>query len=151
MQERVGLIDVKATLVELAGLRAGASPQGRSLVPALRGEPLSTRPYFAAVAHGEAPPAEIQGKFYKPYDLGYDVAAYEGSLKILVGPGGITAFDVDADPGELAPLPQDRATKRWEELAARAIELRLKTDSAPLEADLTPEEKAGLRALGYFD
>jgi arylsulfatase A-like enzyme len=151
--DRVGLIDIAPTLLDLAGLPPLANVAGRSLVPALRDQPLPPAPYFASTQfvpskEGGAP-GEVDPR--KPYE----VAVYEGDLKLMHGDAGTALFDLSQDPKELSPLPESSRPDAYERLSVLALEhhRELKgtaTDAAP--AHEIPDEVAeGLRALGYTD
>jgi len=152
ISERVGLIDLTPTLLELAGLPALPNVSGRSLVPALRGDTLSPGRYYAStkvVASNKArAPVEIDPR--KPYEI----AIYEGDLKLMHGDAGTALFDLSRDPFEQSPLPVSTRGNAYERLFALVQdhfgEEGTSADVAPSK-DFPEEVLEGLRALGYTD
>jgi len=143
VDERVGLIDLTPTLLELAGLRVPENVQGRSLVPALRGDALGERMYISEI---RAPFKGKQGYHNPPP---YTLAAFEGRFKLMASKDGGVLYDLEADPGELAPLRRGDAPERYDRLSKLVRDY-----DATTRADATPEELPrevieGLRALGY--
>jgi arylsulfatase A-like enzyme len=96
----VGLVDVAPTLLDLLGVEPPASFLGRSLAPALRGEPLPPRPLYAELlpTPGWEPPARA-------------LVTGDGREKIIVSESnGLEVFDLAADPDERINLARrDRA------------------------------------------
>jgi choline-sulfatase len=98
----VMLIDVAPTLLELMGVPAPASFQGRSLAPALAGQPLPPRD-----VHAELLP-------YPNFDVSIDMLVLgDGSAKILRNATDdiVEVFDLNADPGEQKNLVADPTKK----------------------------------------
>jgi arylsulfatase A-like enzyme len=87
VEERVGLVDLGPTILDLFGVPSPPSMRGRSLVPLLAGrdEPLE-RPLFA------------EGRLRRAY--------YDGDLKVIEDERRkvVEAYDLAADPGELTNL-----------------------------------------------
>jgi len=150
VHERVGLIDLHPTLLELAGLPIPDATEGRSLAPALRGEPLGTRPYFAEIRSKPGPQPREQS-FFAVGPPPYEVAAFRDRFKFLVGSDGSALFDLEADPGETRPLDRTQAAEAYDGLARLAR--RYAVEEPPTETSQPiPESVAeGLRALGYAD
>jgi arylsulfatase A-like enzyme len=136
-----GLVDVAPTLLDLAGLPAGA--EGVALGPALR---------------GERPPADRL--LY--CDVGHEVGVYrsDGFLRVLGTQG---AWERDA--GAKAPAPIQALPFRWNEDGSWSVH-----DETPTPADAaavrryvgrtvpmhhvaapTDAERELLRALGYLE
>ncbi|MBI4952193.1 MAG: sulfatase [Myxococcales bacterium] len=94
--ERVGLVDLAPTLLELFGQPVPAELAGVSLLPAWRGQPLALRPPLAA-----------EGRMRRAYWRG-ELKAVEDARR-----GTLEVYDLDADPGELDNL--------WDRDRARAL------------------------------
>jgi arylsulfatase A-like enzyme len=137
----VSLVDVLPTALELLGLPVPEGLQGRSLVPALRGEALAPRPALAelrlyAGQHGES--LELDG------------------WKLVRGRGreAPQLFDVRSDPGD----ERDVAAEHPEVVARLAGLLEAAVREAEAggptvraTAPLGAEELRSLRELGYIE
>ena len=115
------------------------------------------RAYFATTTRRKRPIREttgsmrgkLRGKIRPPFP--YDVAAYEGSLKIMLGEDESIGFDIAADPLELSPIAREERTAAWDRLAEQALLYRFES-AEPNPAEEIPADVAeGLRALGYLD
>ena len=143
----VSLADVTPTLRELCrlsppdGASFGASQDGRSLVPLLRGERLPARP---ALSHGSRPSGAGERIFRALRGRRIKFMREEGAAGRL--------FDLDADPGErsdlAASLASDAATQAGYlyTLVTALKSLRGEAGSAAL----SPELRKSLEALGYL-
>jgi arylsulfatase A-like enzyme/Flp pilus assembly protein TadD len=135
--QRVGLVDVMPTVLELLGIVSAADLDGRTLVPLLRGK--STK---------GAGGYEMESWFPQ---LAYGWAPLRGFVRdelVLVDAPRPELYDLRADPAEQHNLwPQHAAG------AAMMETLRRRTAGgapAPVEADpQTAERLMELRALGY--
>jgi arylsulfatase A-like enzyme len=155
VDERVGLVDLTPTVLELAGIPAPAGLQGRSLVPALHGDALPPRPYFSQ--HLSNPRAGLTPLERRVVDAAkkkldpsrYDTTVYEGSLKMMDGSSGTVLFDVAADPDEASPvLASDRPAEHGR-LKSLIAERRSLSSGTP-EAEPVPDDVIeALRVLGY--
>jgi arylsulfatase A-like enzyme len=144
----VSLLDLAPTLLELAGLAAPPSFRGRSLAPALRGEPLEERPLVAELVQTHAE-EDVRQR--------HVLAVRDGSRKLLVRTDGVVeGFDLAADPGERRPLPT-RPGELDALLGRAGLGLAGDFDAdaylgaagdAPVP---TPEMLEALRQLGYLD
>lgn len=103
----VGLVDLAPTIAALFGVPAPSTWQGRSLVPALACEALPPKPAFAEMLpapewdHAAKSMISADGKrhaYYRISDSRWEI------------------YDLDADPDEKKPLPEDKALEQ--ELAA---------------------------------
>lgn len=133
---QVRTIDILPTVLELLGIEAPPGVRGRSLVPLLRGE---RRAVTAFTDRGHAP----------------EVSARTRDWKVILEPesGRVHIFDLRRDPGERMDLDGDLpaaaeavrdALERWaRDLTPPA------TPAEPVE--LTEEERARIRALGYLE
>jgi arylsulfatase A-like enzyme len=98
--ERVSLIDLGPTVLHLFGVRPPELSMGSSLLPSLTGEPHALRrPLFA------------EGRLKRVYYAAGNLKVIEDDICKC-----IEVYDLDADPGELHPLPNIDSTR-----AARAI------------------------------
>jgi arylsulfatase A-like enzyme len=141
--ERVQLVDVLPTVMEVLDLPLPAIAQGRSLLGVARGDGSGPRPHFSS---------------WPRRDLH---AVREGDWKLIAHlPAGeaetLELFDLRVDPGELHDVALDEpgVTARLRAL----LEEHRKTSSAILglqgrgsHVELTEELKAELQALGYLD
>ena len=131
LDDRVGhLVDIMATCVDLSGAKypagAGVTPmEGRSLVPALRGEPATPRSLFW----------EHEG----------NRAARDGRWKLVARKGHPwELYDIDADRAELhdlAALEPDRVSrmaKAWDDWAARCFVIKEPAPSGAAKASTRP-------------
>ncbi len=135
----VGLVDIPATLADLAGLAPFAGPDGRSLRPLLSGEPPSawpSRPLYAETLFPE-------------FFMGWAAlrTVRDGEWKLIDAPEA-ELYDLAADPGERVNLharepARARALRRTLETLARAAPERRTT------APVTDEARRRLSALGY--
>lgn len=156
VDEPVSLVDVAPTLLELTGLPRAPTFEGRSLVPLMR-HPLSPQALWARLANAVST-REVIGEI-EPYGEQMDLrkhtqAIVRGSQKLLINPHGNTfLFDVQADPGEMAPL--DGASVAAADRMLHALEQRraeLQTRGVAVAAGARPIDDATreqLRGLGY--
>lgn len=105
------LLDVAPTLVDLAGLPRPESWQGRSLLPALQGQPLTPM-----AAYSEYGPLQA-------------LISPEGK-KLMVGEQGpARLFDIFKDPREL----RDIASGQWKEIERLKVLLKARAASWPAQ------------------
>lgn len=141
---RVGLADVTPTVLELAGVTVPRDLDGRSLVPAFRGEALPPRAIVAEV-RGQLANARA------PVNLR---AVWLGDRKVIhdVTASRWHAYDLTADPREEHDLgegvPEVTAARP---VLARYDALGLGPNERPAAETPTPENLEKLRALGYVE
>jgi arylsulfatase A-like enzyme len=150
--ELVSHVDVMSTLLELAGLDVPDGAEGLALGPAVRsGRPLPERTLFA--------------------DIGYELAAFRGDRFHVVG-GPPKSFETDAfykegkanrlDALMTAADLTRRTTYLWQERAWAESGLDAGLDAAAVqylggsvtagdEVEISPEDRARMRALGYVE
>jgi arylsulfatase A-like enzyme len=151
---RVSLIDLLPTLAELTGVESPTGLPGRSLVPALRGEPLPEAEYFASVrvprvkddrrrAKGRRRTAELLREKRA-------VAVYHGTKKLVLDRDGARLFDLQTDPGEEHPMTGEEARGILERLRelAWAHEAQDPEEAEPIE--LPEDVRLQLENLGYL-
>jgi hypothetical protein len=111
VDDEVGLIDLGPTLVDLVGAAPLPSFHGRSLLPAIEGKPLPSRPIFAELLPSTATPT-------------HEVTVIEGGKKLThkIGERRWEFFDLTEDPRQqknLADQPASR--KQLDELRAKLL------------------------------
>ena len=140
VDEVVSLVDVFPTVANLLGIDSPSISSGASLVPLLHGESMPSRPVIAAT--------------YRPESFSDKRAIVLDGFKYILtwkdDRVGEELFDLTLDPGELENLAQvnledlDRLREELERLVSEISE------ASVVEAELSEEEKAHLRALGYL-
>ncbi|MEX1023915.1 MAG: sulfatase [Planctomycetota bacterium] len=148
--EPVSSIDVLPTVLELAGLTLPAQLEGRSLVAAFGGAPLSARDGFgeATQPRGERIEAGGWANRKKPQYV------RSGSLKYVATPylDLEELYDLATDPGETRNLVSEADAALLDDLRARVEGWRARAD--PFESifmpDANPEAMEHLRRLGYL-
>lgn len=144
--QRVAHVDIMPTVLELTGVSAPASIEGRSLAPLLRGEAMPARPVFTETSRfrrrkGTGAPSErATAVLYGEHKLiDYDNPNRPSEL-----------YDLAADPGERSALDAPRIEARLRAALAswREDPTRVATDT---EIELDRETREQLRELGYGD
>jgi arylsulfatase A-like enzyme len=138
--QRVSLLDVLPTLLELLNVPAPPKLTGRSLVPLLSGAELPPQPVFA---EGFAFDAKLQ-------------AVLDGDWKLIreLRTGRLALYDLSADPAEQNDLAATRPDERERLRALLDATLGAATpDTDPLAMPqrLEPETQERLKALGYVE
>jgi arylsulfatase A-like enzyme len=142
----VSLLDLLPTVVELGGGEVDGPVQGRSLLPALTGDPaaVDARDLFA----------EGIGK-----DSGPLYCVWRGTDKYILAPGGGDAaeelYDLAEDPGETEDLSGTRAATAaaLKDAIESWVEANREIGSAFRERSAKPDDEVleRLRSLGYVD
>jgi arylsulfatase A-like enzyme len=141
IEQQVRLVDVRPTVLALAGLPEAPDMQGSDLTPCLRGVTRSCRSL----------PAPL-----------YAAALRQGGLKLVRVGRRMSLFDLQEDPGEQTNLAQEegsaervRAMSRYlDDLRSRHENLRKKILAGAAETpppQLGREAEERLRALGYTE
>ncbi|MEM7584512.1 MAG: sulfatase-like hydrolase/transferase [Acidobacteriota bacterium] len=138
--QRVGIIDVLPTVLDLLNLPEPEGIQGRSLLPLLEGR-------------GQTKPRDLYAETLSPRlsrNWGELRALFYQDLKYVHGPRS-ELFDLSADPKELADLTAERPE------AVAGLRARLEQYLADHEVtgldssvDVAPETARRLAALGYL-
>ncbi len=150
VRQRVGLVDLTPTLLELLGLEVPAGLQGRSLVPGLDGRKLAARPYFAEAwpnhqyADGRRSSDDFQENFENR------LAVYLNQFKRTTFKGQHRLFNISKDPEEIAPLQRRKFKSVADELAELADEFLAMEVGAAGNDLLDAEDLEELRSLGYL-
>ena len=153
LREAVSLVDVTPTLLDLLGVSAPPSVEGRSFAAALR--PKSLRERLRDVVARPSPRAAyaelVTTSDGKP-STRHRHAIVVGSRKLIVNADGAAeGFELGTDPHEKAP----RALAGDDEAVLRtALEHFARTLQAPSahdRVDLDEATRRRLRALGYVD
>ncbi len=143
----VQAIDLAPTILDLAGLDAAEGLPGQSLAPALRGpaEP-PPQPIFIEHANGSAV-ALVEGDW--KLILSLLEPALDPEDRVYRHPG-VELYDLGADPGEATNLA-DREEARVAEMSDALLSWMQTERAAAAEAEMTPEVRGQLKALGYID
>ncbi len=140
IDEPVGLVDVFPTVADLLGLARPAEASGLSLTPLFRGEALPRRAFLAATY----PPESASSKRAIVLDGHKFIHSWTAERD------WVELYDVVNDPGELENLAQSHPEileRLRAEIQRRLAEL---SEGSTVEAELSEEDKAQLRALGYL-
>jgi arylsulfatase A-like enzyme len=148
---QVRTIDILPTALELMGVERRVQFDGRSLAPLLQ---------------GHAAPTEVQRTAYVQtwlYGVDQRLKAGENGLyhpralrterwKLIDDKthGGVQLYDLSSDPHEQTNLAA-RQTQVVSQLQQQLTHLLSRARPVPEAAELTPTEKAKLRALGYLN
>ncbi|MEW6369014.1 MAG: sulfatase [Acidobacteriota bacterium] len=137
----VGIIDVAATMAGLAHAHAQAGAfQGRSLVPAIRGESLAHVPLFTRTT-GDTPAYGVMDDGYR-----YLYTAY-GDRREL--------YELADDPVEKIDVAEERELRvgymHQLYLLWAKTQASLAPASPPTQVNASPEDVAALAGLGYVD
>ncbi len=143
VREPVSMVDLAPTLLDLLGVPAPASMQGRSLRPALEG---GSAPQQAIFAETEE---TTERRHHK-------LAVRSGWLKYILttaraeglGPPREEVFDLHADSAERSPLPLTRAGT-LPRLAQAFLAGSRRPGAGRPRVLLSPEDREALAALGY--
>jgi arylsulfatase A-like enzyme len=140
VDDPVSLVDVFPTVADLLGLERPEMEAGLSLAPLLGDGRLPPRPFLAATYPPESASSKraIVLDGHKLIHSWTDARDWE------------ELYDVVNDPGELENLLETRAETAERlrvELKRRLVAM---SESSPIEAELSEEDKAQLRALGYL-
>jgi arylsulfatase A-like enzyme len=150
----VAQLDLRRTLLELAGLEADAQDRGRSLLaPASEGE--AARWLLAESLEVRSKPIRAVQKRFPDLDLTPWKRAFRaverGRIKLIEGEGGRRElYDLAADPAEM----RDLAAQRPEVVAEFAAQLdALRAGARPSEtrAPSGAEHEQLLESLGYIE
>jgi arylsulfatase A-like enzyme len=153
-EDWVSLVDVFPTLAELLDLpceaSAGCRPEGRSLVPLLRGEEGAPATLYAENGRSRSP--ELVRRRVRGDLSGRFRAVIDGGWKLIFTPGrdsdAYELFDLEADPGEERNLYRPEHP----EAVRLAALLRAFGEDGPRgEATLSEADLEALRALGYIE
>jgi arylsulfatase A-like enzyme len=140
IDDPVSLIDVFPTIAELMELEAPGNASGVSLTPLIRGETVPPRATLLATY----PPESASSKRAIVSDGHKFIHSWNAKRE------WVELYDVVNDPQEL----EDLATKRPEVLNRLRSELQRRlsaiSEGSTVEAELSEEDKAQLRALGYL-
>ncbi len=143
--ELAGVIDVMPTILDALGVRTPPDVQGRSLLPALRGQTHEGETYFAEV--------RTLGPDSAHAAHGDSVAVLSDEFKLTLTPKGIALYKLDEDPQELSPLSPDALPEIYETLLVLARQHQRRKAGEPVahaSEALDEEVMEELRALGYL-
>jgi arylsulfatase A-like enzyme len=141
----VSSVDIAPTVLEALGVPAPASFQGRSLLPRMRGVPLPDRPVFSETEHTHG--ARVHKLALRDGRFKYVLETARGDPALPVLREAL--YDLEADPGERAPVPSSARLERFRE-AAREFLIRAREQGTERRTLKLPSDvEEGLRALGY--
>jgi arylsulfatase len=141
INQRVGLVDVLPTVLDLLGLETPDTCHGRTLCPVLRGEPIPQRTYLAEIR-------TAAGAGSKGGESKDRIAVYDQGKKVMYPDGivyDITRAGSETEP--LAPGSHQALIDRLAKIANHFFEHRASLEGA---YDLDEEDIAHLKALGYL-
>ncbi|MBI3932735.1 MAG: sulfatase [Acidobacteria bacterium] len=143
--EPVSLVDVVPTVLDLLSLPSPPALDGRSLVPAFRGERLPPRPLFAMEHSFFWSPA---GRYESrpPRETPLALAVVTGERWFIRSQEGEELYDTLADSTQRVPLGEDPARR----VLARLADERGRVRSPEGEVVLDEELSEQMRALGYI-
>lgn len=132
----VSLVDVGPTILALTGLPPAEGVQGRSLVPALRGETLEPKPLLFGW-------------------LGNGIGLRSGDWKLMIRGEQTELFDLAADPSETTPVeggPRDEIKAEFDAVRFESAQIRkrLKSIDQTEAPAISNETRESLEALGYL-
>lgn len=135
----VSLIDVFPTVAELLGLEAPAPASGRSLLPLLRGQPMTPRAVLAATYRPEAftDKQAIVSDGFKYIHSWSPEREWE------------ELYDLEGDPDELTDLITSRGEVAERLRAELADRLAASAQGSAVAVELSEADRDRLRALGY--
>lgn len=140
IDERVGLVDLAPTVMDLMGLESPPRANGVSLVPLMAG--------------GEAEPRSIVAETYRPEAYSDKRALVRDGFKYIHSwtddREWEELYDLSADPGELRDLSKIEVERLAAMRAALQNRLLKAVAADVVEADLSTAEIERLRALGYI-
>jgi arylsulfatase A-like enzyme len=161
VDQPVESLDILPTLIELLDLTVDTRPAGRSLVPAMRGEVLPSRPILAQTEMSEHYTADslILGRWKLVVDRsGALQRSAEGEIvlkprEMARGEPDHYLFDRMADPADRIDVKQ-RLPAVANDLRTRLsdmLEWATPPDGSPDRQALSAAESEALRALGYLE
>lgn len=145
VQQRVNVVDMMPTILEMLGKEVPGGMQGRSLVPALRGESMEDQVSFAEVRIADPRQKRAKGQ-------GEAVSVFEGPFKLTLQGDEVSLYHLGNDPGEMDPIPLEQQA----EVVARLRPLanyhkQMPAGSITENGEMSAEMLAELQALGYVD
>jgi arylsulfatase A-like enzyme len=148
IRQQVALVDLVPTVLDLLDLPLPEGIQGRSLRPLLEGgEPAEPVPAFAEHTNISRESKALRAGRLK---LIYSYPRSGDPLQ----PQAIELYDLDADPGETRNLARDQpplARLLEAELKAILVGAPAPTFDEEVPADIDPQLRRELEALGYLD
>jgi choline-sulfatase len=140
IEQRVGLVDVAPTLLDVAGITAPKEMQGQSLLPLVN----------EATAHKPAERAVYSESTY-PRSFGWSaISSWRAGKYLYIEAPKRELYDQSADPQALQNLATSSIAVA-DTLRSQLAGFRTKTSTAPAaKTELDPMQAEKLRALGYM-
>jgi len=140
---RVGIVDLTPTLLELLGMPLIRGMQGRSLLPALEGDVLLPRMYFSEVRIADPRQTRPEGQSDA-------VAVFSGPYKFVLNGPKEVLWNIEFDPGEHTPLELDQFQDVVNQLRPLAqFHKELSPEALTLQTAMSEEMLQELEELGY--
>lgn len=133
----VSLADLAPTLTELCGL-APQDSDGRSLVPALQGKALSSRPVYSHRGQLKVLENDAWSVVDWPWKL------YRKGTKVQL-------YNLEKDPGEATPVTNAQVSARLGKLLDEQMAGTVAPEVIQEKGDFDDETMKGLEALGYIE
>ncbi|MFO8071170.1 MAG: sulfatase [Polyangia bacterium] len=135
-------VDLTATVLRLFGREIPESLEGRSLLPAIEGEEIDSRPAYMEF--------NLYGK--------QKHALFDGRFKIVrkLADGSAHLYDMEKDPAEKRPLTRGhpRFARMLDRIREHAAELKARSNSdekPDRKVRLSPRAAEALKQLGYVE
>jgi len=143
----VSLLDLAPTVLELLGVKAPATFQGRSLMPLLDGRGWSAQP---AIAETSRDPLRRRQALLRDGGLKY-VATVSADGASPVALADERLYDLEQDPGERAPQHDHPRQAELRRRLLAYVEAARAHAARPRPAALDNHDREELRALGYVE
>ncbi len=146
--QRVGVIDLMPTVLDLLDIESPEAVQGRSLVSAIRGGPVGEAVYFSEVRIPD--PRTVKDQISER--VADPIAVFEGQFKLVFDSEPRALYDLNLDPQESSPVSSGNTAAIAERMRLRASQFQEAAAGAfSIPDDMDAEVLKELQALGYAD